>query len=87
VSDESSKSRSALELQCTSDDLEQDQLLLAADMRQLRRDLRHRANDGIINFEREEIRQDWLDIVMDRGLSRLAAPLDIARSPVGPSDR
>jgi len=90
VSDESSKSRSALELQRSSRDLEQDQLLLAADMRQLRRDLRHRANDGIINFEREEIRQDWLDIVMDRGLNRdnrLPAPLDIARSPVGLSDR
>jgi hypothetical protein len=81
VSDEAIKPWRALELQRSSGDLEQDQQVLAGDMRQLRRDLRHRANDGIINFEREEIRQDWLDIVMDRGLNRdnrLPAPLDIA---------
>jgi hypothetical protein len=89
VSDEAIKPWRALELQRSSGGLEQDQLVLAGDMRQLRRDLRHRASDGIINFEREEIRQDWLDIAMDRGLNRdnrLLAPLDIARSPVELSD-
>ena len=51
VSDEAIKPWRALELQRSSGGLEQDQLVLAGDMRQLRRDLRHRASDGIINFE------------------------------------
>ena len=64
-------------------DLEQDQKILAADMRQLRRDLRHRAGEMIISVERDTIRQDWLDIVIDRGLSRdslAPALVDAARA-------
>lgn len=62
--------------------LEQDQKILAADMRRLRRDLRHRAGDMMISAEREAVRQDWLDIVIDRGLNRdplAPALLDMAR--------
>ena len=49
-------------------DLEQDEMALAADMRKLRRNLRRGASQIRIARERDEIRQDWLDIVAQRGL-------------------
>jgi len=49
-------------------DLAQDEIMLAADMRKLRRDLRRSASQIRIARERDEIRQDWLDIVAQRGL-------------------
>ena len=48
--------------------LAQDEIMLAADMRKLRRDLRRSASQIRIARERDEIRQDWLDIVAQRGL-------------------
>ena len=48
--------------------LEQDQIVLAADMRKLRRNLRRGVNPLQIARERDGIRQDWLNIVADRGL-------------------
>jgi hypothetical protein len=48
--------------------LAQDEIMLAADMRKLRRDLRRGASQIRIARERDEIRQDWLDIVAQRGL-------------------
>jgi hypothetical protein len=45
-----------------------DEIMLATDMRKLRRDLRHGASQIRIERERDEIRQDWLDIVAQRGL-------------------
>jgi len=51
-------------------DLEQDEMALAADMRKLRRNLRRGVNRLGIAQERDEILQDWLNIVLDRGLKR-----------------
>lgn len=51
-------------------DLEQDEMALAADMRKLRRNLRRGVNQFQIAQERDEIRRDWLNIVVDRGLKR-----------------
>ena len=51
-------------------DLEQDEMALAADMRKLRRSLRHGVNQFQIAQERDEIRQDWFNIVDDRGLKQ-----------------
>jgi hypothetical protein len=48
--------------------LAQDEIMLAADMRKLRRDLRRGASQMRLARERDEIRQDWLDIVAQRGL-------------------
>jgi hypothetical protein len=48
--------------------LAQDEIMLAADMRKLRRDLRRGASQMTLARERDEIRQDWLDIVAQRGL-------------------
>jgi hypothetical protein len=48
--------------------LAQDEIMLAADMRKLRRDLRRGASQIRLARERDEIRQDWLDIVAQRGL-------------------
>ena len=51
-------------------------------MRHLRGDLRRGASAMIIAADREAVRQDWLDIVMDRGLTRdklAPAGLDLAR--------
>ena len=48
--------------------LAEDEIVLAADMRKLRRDLRRGASQIRIARERDEIRQDWLDIVAQRGL-------------------
>jgi hypothetical protein len=49
-------------------ELAQDEIMLAADMRKLRRDLRRGASQIRIARERDEIRQDWLDIVAQRSL-------------------
>ena len=51
-------------------DLEQDEMALAADMRKLRRNLRRGVNQFQIAQERDEILQDWLNIVLDRGLTQ-----------------
>jgi len=51
-------------------DLEQDEMALAADMRKLRRNLRRGVNRLGIAQERDEILQDWLNIVVDRGLKQ-----------------
>ena len=51
-------------------ELEQDQAMLATDMRKLRRDLRRGVGGMQISLERDVIRQDWLNIVVDRGLKR-----------------
>jgi len=51
-------------------DLEQDEMALAADMRKLRRNLRRGVNRLGIAHERDEIRQDWHNIVVDRGLKQ-----------------
>ena len=62
-------SRRGLEVRHSYSNLEQDQRMFAADMRQLRRDLRRRVTRPIISAEREAIVQDWRNIVMDRGLN------------------
>jgi hypothetical protein len=49
-------------------DLERDSLVLADDMRRLRRSLRHGVDPLQIARQRDGIRQDWLNIVADRGL-------------------
>jgi len=51
-------------------DLEQDEMALAADMRKLRKNLRRAVNPLQIAQERDGIRQDWRNIVADRGLKR-----------------
>ena len=48
--------------------LEQDERILAGDMRQLRRDLRHNASQTRIAMERDKIGRDWINIVVDRSL-------------------
>jgi hypothetical protein len=52
----------------SNSDLEQDEMTLIADIRRLRRNLRHGVNRLQIAQERDEIRQDWFNIVDDRGL-------------------
>ena len=63
-------------------ELEQDQAMLATDMRKLRRDLRHGAGATQISLERDVIRRDWLNIVVDRGLTR--AKVSPALADFGP---
>jgi len=48
--------------------LEQDEKILAGDMRKLRRDLRRDASQTQIAMERDKIRRDWINIVVDRSL-------------------
>jgi len=48
--------------------LEQDEKILAGDMRTLRRDLRRDATQPQIAMERDKIRRDWINIVVDRSL-------------------
>ena len=48
--------------------LEQDERILAGDMRKLRRDLRRDASQTQIAIERDKIRRDWINIVVDRSL-------------------
>jgi hypothetical protein len=72
VRGKSIKLEHAKELRLSHSDLEQDEMTLIADMRQLRRDLRRRVNRLQIAQERDEIRQDWFNIVDDRGLKRNA---------------
>jgi hypothetical protein len=81
---ESKKSERSETFQRSHSDLEQDQRILDADMRQLRRDLRRGVGGMRIFFERDEIREDWLNIVTERGLKRDKAPspLDLARASV-----
>ena len=47
-------------------DLEQDERILAADMGQLHRDLRRDVSQVRIAMERDKIRCDWMNIVVDR---------------------
>jgi hypothetical protein len=60
----------ARKLHRSHSDLEQDEMTLAAVMRKLRRNLRRGVNQFQIAQERDEILQDWLNIVLDRGLKR-----------------
>jgi hypothetical protein len=81
---ESNGSRRGRTHEFSASDLEQDQKLFADDIRKLRRDLRRGVPAAIVDFEREEVRQDWVHIIMDRGLSGAGpAPtvLDLARLP------
>jgi len=63
-------------------ELEQDQEMLATDMRKLRRDLRRGVGGMQISLERDVIRRDWLNIVVDRGLKR--AKVSPALADFGP---
>ena len=63
-------------------ELEQDQAMLATDMRKLRRDLRRGVGATQISLERDVIRRDWLNIVVDRGLKR--AKVSPALADFGP---
>ena len=49
--------------------LEQDERILTNDMRKLRRDLRRDARQYQIAMERDKIRRDWINIVVDRSLA------------------
>jgi hypothetical protein len=66
----SMKSERTREVHRSYSELERDQEMLATDMRKLRRDLRRGVGGMQISLEREVIRQDWLNIVVDRGLKR-----------------
>ena len=55
-------------------DLEQDELNFANDIKQLRRDLRHAVNPIIVAKDRNFVRQDWLNIVLDRWQPALTSP-------------
>ena len=70
------------EVQRSYSELEQDQEMLATDMRKLRRDLRRGVGGMQISLERDVIRQDWLNIVVDRGLKR--AEVSPALADFGP---
>jgi hypothetical protein len=48
-------------------DLQHDEIIFANDTRNLRRHLRHRTDPFTIAEERQNIRRDWLNIVLDRG--------------------
>ena len=51
-----------------SSNLELDERILTDDMRKLRRDLRRDASQTQIAMERDKIRRDWINIVVDRSL-------------------
>lgn len=68
------------EVQRSYSELEQDQAMLATDMRKLRRDLRRGVGGMQISLERDVIRRDWLNIVVDRGLRRAKVSPGLADS-------
>ncbi len=53
-------------MQLGDSDLQRDEITLTDDIRNLRRHLRHGANQFRIAEERQNIRRDWLNIVLDR---------------------
>jgi hypothetical protein len=79
----SMKSKQDSKVNRSHSDLEQDEIVLIADMRQLRRDLSHRVNRLQIARERDEILQDWLNIVDDRALKRANFSPELANSDLG----
>ena len=66
----SGAARRAREIEHSEGSLEQDQRMFVGDMRQLRHDMLRGASNGIVSADREDVRQDWLAIVMVRGLAR-----------------
>ena len=62
------------QIQTQVSDLEQDELNFANDEKQLRRDLRHAVNPIIVAKDRNFVRQDWLNIVVDRWVPALTSP-------------
>jgi hypothetical protein len=67
------KSKQDSKVNRSHSDLEQDEIVLIADMRKLRRDLRRGASQSRILQERSMVRRDWLNIVADRGVKRAEA--------------
>jgi hypothetical protein len=77
-------------------DLQNDEIIFANDTRNLRRHLRHRADPLTIAEERQNIRRDWLNIVLDRGpreneppgiTTELARSKRLADSPLSAAHR